>query len=46
MLSLLTQYEQIYFPNLVQLKDLLPPMQLKPREGAIATNTPPINSSL
>jgi len=34
------------FPNLVQLKDLLPLMQLKPKKGAIATNTPIIISSL
>jgi hypothetical protein len=45
MLSLLTQLKRIYFPNLVQLKDLLSPMELKPRKGAIATDTPLINSS-
>jgi hypothetical protein len=33
------------FSYLTQLKDLLPPMQLKPRERAIATNTSLINSS-
>ncbi len=45
-LSLPTQHEWIYFPDLVQLKDLPPPMQFKPMKGAIATNTPLINSSL
>jgi hypothetical protein len=33
-------------PDLVQLKDLLPLMQLKQKKGAITTNTPLINSSL
>jgi hypothetical protein len=33
-------------PNLGQLKDLLSLMRLKPKKGAIATNTPLINSSL
>jgi hypothetical protein len=45
MLSLPTQHKQIYFPDLAQLKDSLPLMQLKPRKGIIATNTPLINSS-
>jgi hypothetical protein len=40
MLSLLIQRELIYFHDLTQLKNLLPPMQLKPKEGAIPTNTP------
>jgi hypothetical protein len=44
-LSLPTQHKRIYFLDLVQLKDLLLPMQVKPRKGAIATNTPLINSS-
>jgi hypothetical protein len=34
------------FFDLVQLKDLLPSMQLKPKKGAIATNTTIIISSL
>jgi hypothetical protein len=37
---------QIYFLDLAQLKDLLPPMQLKPKKKATTTDTPPINSSL
>ncbi len=32
MLSLLTQFEHIFFPNLTQLKDLLLPMQFNPRK--------------
>jgi hypothetical protein len=40
MLSLPTQHKRIYFPNLAQLKDLSPLMQLKPKKGAIAINTP------
>jgi hypothetical protein len=35
MLSLLTQFERIYFPNLVQFKDLSPLMQVKSRKGTI-----------
>jgi hypothetical protein len=31
---------RIYFPDLAQLKDLLFSMQLKPKKGVIATNTP------
>jgi hypothetical protein len=46
MLSLLTQRMGIYLHNLAQLKDLLPPMQFKPKNEAIATNTPLINSSI
>jgi hypothetical protein len=46
MLSLLTQRERIYFCDFAQLKDLLLSMQLKPRKGAIAIDTPLINSSL
>jgi hypothetical protein len=45
MLSLPTQHEQIYFPNLAPPKDLLLLMQLKPKNGAIAIDTLPINSS-
>ncbi len=44
-LSLPTQLEHIYFPDLAQLKDLLLSMQLKPRKGVIAIDTPQINSS-
>jgi hypothetical protein len=46
MLSLLTQHEHIYFPGLVQFKDLLPLMQLKPKRRAIVIDTLLINSSL
>jgi hypothetical protein len=35
----ITQHEWIYFPNLVQLKDLMPPMQFKPKKKKI-TMTP------
>jgi hypothetical protein len=45
LLSSLTQCKWIYFPDLVQLKDLLPRMQLKPRKGAIAIDTLLINCS-
>jgi hypothetical protein len=45
-LSLLTQCEWIYFPNLVQLKDSLHWIQFKPKKGTITTNTPLINSSI
>jgi hypothetical protein len=45
--SLMTNLKrQIYFQNLAQVKNLLPLMQLKPKKGAIATNTSPINFSL
>ncbi len=39
-LSLPTQCKWIYFPDLAQFKDLLPSMWLKPKKGAITTNTP------
>jgi hypothetical protein len=45
MLSLLIQHEWIYFVDLVQFEDLLLPKQLKPKKGAITTNTPLIISS-
>jgi hypothetical protein len=45
MLSLPTQHKQIYFLDVMQLKDSLPLMQFKPKKGAIATNNPLINSS-
>ncbi len=45
--SLMTNLKgQIYFRNLAQAKNLLALMQLKPKRGAIATNTSPINFSL
>jgi hypothetical protein len=36
---------QIYFPNLAQHKNLLLPLQLKPKKEVIAINTPHNNSS-
>ncbi len=44
-LSLLTQHEWIHLPNLAQFKDLLPPMQLKPRRRVITIDTPLINAA-
>jgi hypothetical protein len=40
-----TQHKQIYFPDVMQLKDSLPLMQFKPKKGTIVTNNSPINSS-
>jgi hypothetical protein len=45
MLSLSTQHEEIYFPNLVPPKDSLLPMRLKSKNGAITTNTLSFNFS-
>jgi hypothetical protein len=39
------QCEQIYFPNLTPLKDLLLPMWFKSKNGGIVTNASLINSS-
>jgi hypothetical protein len=44
-LSLQTQHERIFFIDHAQLKDLLPPKELKPNKGGIAINTPLIISS-
>ncbi len=44
-LSLSTQCKHIYFLNLAQLKNQVPPMWLEPKKGAIVTNTPFTNSS-
>jgi hypothetical protein len=35
----------IYFLDLAEFKDLLCPMQFKPRKGAVTIDTPLINSS-
>ncbi len=47
-MSLSTQCKHIYFPNLTQLKNLLPLMQLKPRKEVITTDThwsiPPLSN--
>jgi hypothetical protein len=40
MLSLLVQHKWIYFVDLAQLEDLLLLKQLKPKKGAIVTDTP------
>jgi hypothetical protein len=45
MLSLPTQHEQIYFPNLAPPKDFLLLMWFKPKNGAIAIDMLQINSS-
>jgi hypothetical protein len=46
-ISIMTNLKgHIYFQNLAQLKNLLPLMQLKKKNGAIAINTSPINFSL
>jgi hypothetical protein len=45
MLSLLTQHEQVFFFDLVQLKNLLPLMQPKPKKGVIVIETSLINPS-
>jgi hypothetical protein len=40
---IVAQFEQTYFLDLVQLKDLSLPMQFKPKKGAIVIDTPLIN---
>jgi hypothetical protein len=44
-LSSEAQHKHIYFPDLVQPKDLLPLMQVKPKEKTIATDIPLITPS-